>query len=89
MSAVHKGQKIDSRQFEAAKAAKFSGISVRYGNNSMSDRALKKTVRCKATKTKAKVKETSISGNNLAIAQDLLEKGISKEVVEQFLAHAK
>jgi hypothetical protein len=41
------------------------------------------------TKAKAKGKETSISGNNLAIARDLLEKGISKQVVEQFLACAK
>ena len=55
----------------------------------MSGRALKKTVHRKATKAKAKGKETSISGNNLAIARDLLEKGISKQVVEQFLARAE
>jgi DNA-binding Xre family transcriptional regulator len=52
----------------------------------MSSGALKKTIHHKTTKTKAKAKETPISGNNLSIAQDLLEKGISKEVVEQFLA---
>jgi len=86
LSAVEKGMRLDSRQFEAAQATQSSGVTVRYGNNSMTGRVMKKVARNKAAAIKAKAKEKSIATpNTLLIAQELLRKGISKEVVEAYL----
>jgi hypothetical protein len=86
LSAVEKGMRLDNRQFEAAQAAQSSGISVRYGNNSMSGRVMKKVARKKAVVRKAKSKENSVAnGSRLLVAQDLLRQGIRKELVEAVL----
>ena len=77
----------DSLQFETVRAMQFSGIPIRYGNNSMTGRTLKEIVHCKAVKAKAKAKEGSIDGQKLAIALDLLKNGMPKELVEEYLSH--
>ena len=52
----------------------------------MTGRIKKGIVRQKSIKRKAiKVSEGQVDGNELAIAQDLLKTGVSKEIVEEYL----
>jgi len=85
MSAVNKGMRLDSRQFEAAQAMQTVGVPVRYGNNSMTGRKQKSICRRKNAKAKEKTTYDSIDGQELAIAQDLLKNRLPKELVEQYL----
>ena len=86
LTAVNKGKRLDSRHFEAAYAMQSFGVPVRYGNNSMTGRTKKGIVRQKSMKrTATKVSERQVDGNELAIAQDLLNTGVSKEIVEEYM----
>jgi hypothetical protein len=57
----------------------------------MSGRTQKKITRHQSAKTrtkvKAKEKETPIEGNELQIAQDLIQNGVAPEIVERYLAN--
>ena len=91
VSAIQKGQKFDGRKLQGRQYVNFSGVAHRYGNNSMSGRTKKKVTRDQATKTrtkaKGKEKETLIEGNELQIAQDLIQNGIAPEIVERYLVN--
>jgi uncharacterized protein (DUF4415 family) len=87
MGAIQAGQKLDSQYFELEKNVQISGVTVRYGNNSATGRARKnlnrKIARSEATK---KTKKQEMTEKTLMEAKNLVDAGISADVVEQFLS---
>jgi hypothetical protein len=87
MGAIQAGQKLDSQYFELEKNVQMSGVMVRYGNNSASGRARKSLNRKKARAEAAKkFKKQEMTEKTLMEAKNLVDAGISTEVVEQFLS---
>jgi len=85
LTAVNKGKRLDSRHFEAAHAMQGFGVPVRYGNNSMTGRTKKTVVRQKSGRRKALASAREVGAKELEIAGDLIQAGVSKEVVEELL----
>jgi hypothetical protein len=87
MGAIQAGQKLDSQYFELEKNVQMSGVMVGYGNNSATGRA-RKNMNRKMAKAEAikKTKKQEMSEKALLDAKNLIEAGISAEVVEQFLS---
>jgi hypothetical protein len=87
MGAIQAGQRLDSQYFESEKNVQMSGVMVGYGNNSATGRARKslnrKMARAEATK---KTKKQELTEKTLIDAKNLVDAGISAEVVEQFLS---
>jgi hypothetical protein len=87
VGAIQAGQKLDGYHFQLAQSVQTSGVNVMYGNRTTTGRARKNLTRqrsrVEATK-KAKKHETT--EKILMEAKNLLDAGISTEVVEEFLA---
>jgi len=78
--------RLINRQFEAAQAIQLSNVTMKYENNFITDRIMKKIARNKTAIIKAKAKEKLIAKNNfLLIVQELLRKNIVKKVIEAYL----
>jgi hypothetical protein len=89
VGAIQAGQKLDSQFFELDKIVQHSGINATYGNRSVTGRTRqslnrqKAKSRTEATKTAKKHETTE---KILKEAKSLLEAGMSKEAVEEFLS---
>jgi hypothetical protein len=87
MGAIQAGQKLDSQYFELERNVQMSGVAVGYGNNSATGRARKnlnrRMARAEATK---KSKKQEMTEKTLIDAKNLIDAGISTDVVEQFLS---
>jgi len=87
MGAIQAGQKLDSQYFELEKNVQLSGVMVNYGNNSATGRARKSLNRKKARmEVTKKSKQQQMTEKTLREAKNLVDAGISAEVVEQFLS---
>ena len=86
VSAIQKGMRFDSRFLEAATAMSNKGISVKYGNNSLTGRAKKNIVRKqKSIKKKEKANDIHSESGELVILQDMIRSGVSPDVIEKYL----
>jgi hypothetical protein len=86
VAAIQKGMRLDARYFESELAQISSGISVKYGNTSMTGRAKQNITRKKKkAKQKGKEKETRVDESVLALAQDLIQSGVSATIVDAYL----
>jgi hypothetical protein len=87
VGAIQSGEKLDRQHFHLAKIVQNTGLSAMYGNRSTTGRTHRNLVRqrsrAEATK-KAKKHETT--EKILIEAKNLLDAGVSKEVLEEFLA---
>lgn len=87
VGAIQAVEKLDTQQARLAQVVHISGVNAMYGNNNSTGRARKNLVRqrnrAEATK-KSKKHETT--EKVLMEAKRLLDSGISKEVIEEFLS---
>ena len=87
MGAIQAGQKLHNQYFELEKNVQMSEVMIGYGNNSATGRARKSLNRKKArTAATKKTKKQEMTEKTLMEAKNLVDTGISVEVVEQFLS---
>jgi hypothetical protein len=90
VSAIQKGLAVDKRFFEAKAAVRSVGVSVKYGNKSMTGRAKENITRKKASakkKDKGKEKEVQqFDEDALLVCNDLAEIGADPELMNRYLA---
>ena len=90
VSAIQKGLAVDKRFFQAKAAVQSVGVSVKYGNNSMTGRAKQSIIRNKASaaKKKDKGKEKEIQPpdeDTLQVCNNLAELGADKDLLNRYL----
>ena len=86
VAAIQAGQKLDSQHFQLAQVVHRMGVNSVYENRSATGRARRnlnrQRSRVEATK---KAKKHEMTEKILMEAKNLLDAGVSKEVVEEFL----
>jgi hypothetical protein len=87
VSAIQTGQKLDLRQFELERAAHSFGIASKYGNNSMTGRATKNSIRQakRQVQMKEKDKNTDKWDWVLKKAEKMKKQGITQKVIDDFV----
>lgn len=90
VSAIQKGLAVDKRFFQAKAAVQSVGVSVKYGNNSMTGRAKQSIIRNKASaaKKKDKGKEKEIQPpdeDTLQVCNNLAELDADKDLLNRYL----
>jgi len=91
VTAVKKGERLDSLMFSLEQAAMSGGISAKYGNRSMSGRARQNLTRTQARQRKKQEKDKEYSGPTeaLRLATELVQRGVAPSAVEGFLLSQK
>jgi hypothetical protein len=87
VSAIQRGKQLDKRFLEGEHAAQSFGITSKYGNHSVTGRASKNLARSKKAAKKRQQQDPKLQqqAEILSRAQDLVQDGISLDVVELFL----
>lgn len=89
VTAVQKGKEKDSRYFDLESAVISHGISAKYGNKSISGRTKQSLVRNEARQKKKQKESSEGAAAVLATANELIQRGVSVNAVEEFLASQK
>ena len=87
VGAIQSGEKLDRQHFQLARIIENTGLSAMYGNKSTTGRTRKSLLRQRSrTEAMKKAKKHDTTEKILMEAKNLLDAGVSKEVVEEFLA---
>ena len=90
VTAVKKGERLDSLMFSLEQAAMSGGISAKYGNRSMSGRARQNLTRTQACQRKKQEKDKDSGPTEaLRLATELVQRGVAPSAVEGFLLSQK
>jgi hypothetical protein len=87
VGAIQSGQKLDSQYFQLVKAVHNMGVNVVYGNRTTAGRTRKNLNRQRSrAEAIKKTKKHEMTEKILMEAKNLLDAGVSKEAIEEFLA---
>lgn len=86
VGAIQAGEKLDSQHFQLARLVQKTGLNAAYGNRNTTGRTRKNLSRQRSrAEIVKKGKKNEMTEKILMEAKHLLDSGISKDVVEEFL----